>query len=158
MSIGARILGSNDLDEEPSRDFRDDLYLEDLPQLDQDMLEDVVKNAKTYNFRGLNNQAVFGEATKCFLEAVIAGLKHVGVNPSPLVFRAAMQVFQTKIGDVEIENRIKYRDEDGYRNGTYIFKKGELVFFISCPFLVKQSPLTIRPEPHWTVRTNVRLS
>ena len=142
---------------ESARDFRDDLYLEDLPQLDEDMLEDVVKNAKTHNFRGLNNEAVFGEAVRCFLETVLAGLKKVGLDPSPLVFRGIMADFQSKAGDVEVENRIKYRGEEEYRNGTYIFKKGELAFFIGSPLSLTQSPLLINPTYHYVVRTNVRM-
>lgn len=140
-------------------DFRDDLYLEDLNYLDKDMLDDTVKKAKNYNFRGLNKQAVFSEAVKCFLEAVVLGLRHVGVDLDPLTFHAVMQNYQSEAsGDVKIENRTKYREEESWRNGTYIFKKGELVHFIGAPAEHKQSPFIIEDRPHFIVRTNVRMS
>ena len=142
-----------------ARDFRDDLYLEDLKTLDKDMIDDAVKKAKSYNFRGLNKEAVFAEAVKCFLEAVVLGLRHVGVNLDPLTFQAVMQNYQSKApGDVEIENRVKYRDKDSWRNGTYIFKKGELVHFIGAPLEMKPSSLMIEQRPHFIVRHNVRTS
>lgn len=141
-----------------TRDFRDDLYIEDLESLDKDMLEDAVKNAKEYNFRGLNRISVESEAIKCFLEAVVLGLRHVGVNLDPPIFHAALQQYQTKHGDVEIENRIKYRGENRGRNGCYIFKKGELVHFVGAPVEQRQSRITINPRPHFVVKTNVRTS
>lgn len=142
-----------------ARDFRDDLYLEDLEHLDKDMIDDAVKKAKSYNFRGLNHEAVFAEAVKCFLEAVVLGLRHVGVDLDPLTFQAVMQNYQSKApGDVEIENRVKYRGEEGWRNGTYIFKKGELVHFIGAPVEQKPSVLMIEQRPHFIVRHNVRTS
>ena len=139
-----------------TQDFRDNLYIEDLLQLDKDMLEDAVKNAKTYNFTGLSQDAAFGEATKCFLEASLSGLKSVGLKLPPLAFHAIMRNLQTKIGDVEIENRPnKYSDEDEWRNGMYIFKKGELAYFVGKPLLIKLSIVSI--SWHYQVRTNVRL-
>lgn len=139
-----------------TRDFRDDLYLEDLPQLDKEMVEDAVKNARIYNFRGLSQDAVFGEAVTCFLEAGLAGMESVGLKLSPLTYRAIMQTLQTKIGDVEIENRPnKYSNEDEWRNGLYIFKKGELAYFVGKPLLVKLSLVSI--ACHYQVRTNVRM-
>lgn len=139
-----------------AQDFRDNLYIEDLPQLDKDMLEDAVKNAKVYNFQGLSQDAVFAEAVTCFLEAGMAGMKGVGLKLSPLSYRAIMLNLQTKIGDVEIENRPnKYSDEDEWRNGLYIFKKGELAYFIGKPLLVKLSTVSI--SCHYQVRTNVRM-
>jgi len=148
-----------DQEKEEIRDFRDGLYLEDLPALDREMLEyNVVKKAKRYNFKGLNHGTVFGEATRCFLEAVMAGLKSVGLNPSPLVFQGIMQNLQTKAEDnIEIENRIKYRKDGSWQNGTYIFKEGELVYFIGSPVPQKPSSLAIKPEAHYVIVTNVRI-
>jgi hypothetical protein len=142
-----------------ARDFRDDLFLEDLEPLDKDMLDDAVKKTKSYNYRGLNKEAVFSEATKCFLEAVVLGLRHAGVDLDPLTFQAVMQNYQSKApGDVEVENRVKYRGKEGWRNGTYIFKKGELVHFVGAPVEEKLSSLVIDARPHFIVRHNVRTS
>lgn len=140
-----------------TQDFRDNLYLEDLPQLDKDMVEDVVKNAKIYNFQGLSQDAVFGEAVACFLEASMAGMKSVGlVKLSPLSYQAIMRNLQTQIGDVQVENRPhKYSGEDEWRNGVYIFKKGELAYFVGKPLLAKLSLVSI--SYHYQVRTNVKI-
>jgi len=136
-----------------ARDFRNDLYLEDLPQLDKDMVEDAVKNAKTYNFSGLSQDRVFGEATRCFLKATLVGLESIGLKLSPFAYRAIMRNLQTAIGDVEIENRPnKYSGEDEWRNGMYIFKKGELAYFIGVPLLVNMFI-----SVHYQVKTNVRM-
>ena len=70
-----------------------------------------------------------------------------------------MQNYQsTASGDVEIENRVKYRGEDSWRNGCYIFKKGELVHFVGSPVEQDVSPLLINPRPYYIVRHNVRIS
>lgn len=144
--------------EEPARDFRDDYYLEDLAELDREMLtQNAERKLKRYNFRGLNNPVVFGHAVKCFFEAVATGLDNLGVKLPPLVFQSIMQSPQSQVKDVQVENRTKYRGEEEWQNGTYIFKGGELAYFIGCPTLQKTSPLLIQQDPHWVVLTNVRM-
>ncbi|MBU0907489.1 MAG: hypothetical protein KKE05_05025 [Nanoarchaeota archaeon] len=139
------------------KDFRDDLLIADLPKLDKDMLDDIVKNPIVYNFQGMAPKMVFTEAILCYFENVTKAFKKLGISLPPHVLHFILQSERpkTEFKNIEVENRTKYRDEESWRNGTYIFKNGELTYFIGAPDYQKPSPLSI--STHYKVKTNVRL-
>jgi hypothetical protein len=73
-------------------------------------------------------------------------------NPSEKRVRKAMD----RLG-VRIEDRQNYNGENSWRNGLYIYKKGELVAFISSIVHDKPSPFAINRKEHWFVYTNAKL-
>jgi len=136
-----------------NKDFRDELYLEDLPKVDKEMLEDIVKNPRSYNFRGMASEKVFSEAIQCFLDNITMAFKKLGAELPPWALHFILCQPKSEFNNIEIENRTKYRDEESWRNGTYVFKNGILAYFVSAPNLQKPNSLST----HYIVRTNVRL-
>jgi hypothetical protein len=149
------------------KDYRDRMILDDVRQNDLAMHKDVLKGAKRYHFHNL-------EAARKFQGlAVMTALAHLGIpqyrpkinrlgNISWKVETQAAEAIDAamKKHKVEVEWREKYRGEHFTRNGTYIYKNGELTCFISSVFMYdtgEKSSFAINREDQFFMLTNVRL-
>lgn len=111
--------------------YTDNMTLDEIKDNDLAMVEHAIKNAHRYRFTNQQKAMLF------IRHCMDTTLKRLGVNVSPPKDNAARMLYartldkEMKDKDIQIENRSKYRGNDLWRNGIYIFKNGELAAFIS---------------------------
>jgi hypothetical protein len=133
-----------------AEDYRDNMTLEEIADNDLEMIKDAVKNCKRYRFNSPN------AAKQLHFVAVDATLKYIGLDVMLNPSEGRVQKSMDRLG-VRIEDRQNYKGEASWRNGLYIYKKGELVAFISSIVHDKPSPFAINRKEHWLVYTNAKL-
>ena len=125
----------------------DNRTLDEIGQDDIGMLRDLLKDAKEYWFndeikcRNFIGKCVFGTLEKC-------GIRIDEKTHEKIVDRLL------EIHNVRVENRT-YDAPDEWRSGQYIYKKDQLVAFVSLPCLKKKSVISVYPS--LMVRTNIQL-
>lgn len=112
--------------------------IEDLEINDRDnYTENVEKNHKIYRF------ASVGTARKFMGEAFDNIMKRCGVFVTPGDHGSSMDVKMQSAG-IKVEQRSYPPDEPLYRSGLYVYKRGELMGYVSSPF-VRNSKLYLTP-------------
>jgi len=122
-----------------SEDYRDNMTLDEMGANDIEMAKDAIKKAKRYKFFTAIKAVHFMQ--RCIIDTLAyLGIKGITPNTHPKVAQRMMDSRQ-----IVIETRTRYEGEDVWRNGTYIYKKGELVTFISEVMVAKsrQSPIIL---------------
>ena len=138
-------LGHDPAKEEQRADYRDDLTMDELRENDIEMTKDAIRNAKRYVFRTPRQaQAFVGQCVQMTLNH--CGLMILEGMPAELVQRKMDE------NKVQVENRTKdphggsgpfYKGGDSWKNGLYIYKKGELVAFVSAPMIENDNPFAL---------------
>ena len=106
------------------QDYRDDMTLSEIADNDAYMVEAKIKNASSYFF------VTLPQALKFIHACMKRTMDHLGVKIRPdSEPRFIDKVLKNK--KVQVEHRNKYKDIDGWRNGIYVYKDGELIAFIS---------------------------
>lgn len=132
-----------------AEDYREKLTLDEMADNDLEMVKDAVKNCKRYRF---NNPDA---AAKFHFVAVDATLKYIGLDVLSNMSPGHLDNVMARDG-IRIEDRQNYKGDDQWRNGLYIYKKGELVAFISSIVHNKPSPFAINRREDWFVFTNAK--
>lgn len=121
--------------------YTDEMTLDEISDNDLAMVKDAIKNANKYSF-GKNKQ----QAMAFFKHCMDITLKRCEITVNPPKGTYARELYEKVLdkqmaeGGILIEHRNKYRANDMWRNGLYVFKNGELVAFISNVLLdVKES-------------------
>ena len=138
-------------------DYRDKMTFDEVILNDEEMAKYAVKNSKRYGFTKTNRAQAF--VGRC----VQMSLNHCGL----MVVKGTPEIIIQKKMDeakIQIESRIEdpwgrsfYKDENSWRNGIYIFKNGELAFFIGVPVAEVPSQFALDRTIKLTVVTNAPL-
>ncbi len=105
-------------------DYRDDMTLSEMAENDAYMVEEKIRNASSYFFISMPQAVQFIHG--CMKKT----MDHIGVKIRPdSEPRFVDRMLKNK--KVQVEHRKKYKGVDGWRNGIYIYKDGELAAFIS---------------------------
>ncbi|MHC4417212.1 MAG: hypothetical protein ACYSU6_01355 [Planctomycetota bacterium] len=106
------------------QDYRDDMTLSEMAENDAYMVEERIKGASSYFFISMSQALKFVHA--CMKKT----LDRLGVKVRPdSEPRFVDRMLKNR--KVQVEHRNKYKGVDGWRNGIYIYKDGELIAFIS---------------------------
>ncbi len=112
--------------------YADKLTLDESASNDIEMVKDAIKNAKKYSFGNDKRKA------QIFVKTCLdITLKRLGIKVEPPTSREAQikyaQWLDKAMADrqVRIEHRSKYRGNDMWRRGIYVYQRDELVAFIS---------------------------
>lgn len=114
------------------KDYRDNLTLAEVGANDLEMAKDAIKNAVKVSFYSRKEALAFQAA------ATRATIDRTGITIRPGMSAKEADA-QQKWHNVQIEGRRGYRGDDMWRNGNYVFQKGELVAFISNVFYSKNN-------------------
>lgn len=116
--------------------YADNLTLDELQSNDIEMLRDAIKNAKKYNF-GKDMKKAVNFVRMCLGKTLVSlGIPHPQPPPNVNSYEAKVR-HAAKLDkamrekQVKVEHRNKYRGNDMWRCGLYIYQRGELVTFIS---------------------------
>ena len=133
-------------------DYRDNMTLGEMADNDLEMAKVNIKNAKRVRF--FKPETAFAFQADC----VKATLDRLGLDISPLTHpKIAQRRMDAK--NVRVETREKYKGENQWRCGIYIYQNGELVTFVSSVFLDEsgdKSPFEVNREDEWFVYTNAK--
>lgn len=133
-------------------DYRDKMTLGAIKSNDMEMSKDAIKNARRHRF--FNPKQAFAFQGDCLKKT----LDRLGVEITPLTHPKIVDRMMVS-KDVVVEYREAYKGEDNWRNGIYVYQRGELVSFISSVFLYdkgEKSPFEINREDEWFVITNAK--
>lgn len=136
--------------------YQDNMTLDEIASYDEDMVRDAIKNANKYRFTDARKALIFvGECIKNTLEflGVKNALEMLQKNPA---FLDRIQ----KVGNIRIERRDKYRGENLWRNGIYVYKDDVLATFIGEILKEVPHPLMRYKSDHqfgFVVVTNARV-
>ncbi len=129
-------------------DYRDEMTLDEVAENDLAMTKDAIKNSKRYGFQTAKQaQAFMGRCVQTTLNG--CGLMILEGMPAALVQR------KMDSEKIQVESRTRdpnggpgpfYKGDDSWRNGLYIYKKGELAAFISAPMIEGDSPFAINKD------------
>lgn len=138
-----------------SNDYRDNMTLDEMGANDGEMSKEAIKNAKRYYFVTQNEAFKFRGA--CLKDS----LTYLGIHLSATVNPKFVDKM-LKGNGVQVENREHhYQGPDAWRNGLYIYKRGELVAFISVIVEGKPDGALIwsqqRDNAKFSVITNARV-
>lgn len=135
-----------------SESITDKRTLGEIADDDKGMFDDVIKNAKKYNF----GQDV--AKAKAFIGACLdKSLKRCGLTASPHM-KPKMVDMLMKRCKIKIESRSKYKDpKDAWKNGIYVYKGDQLAAFISQIFVYRPHYLKIDQQRYIAVITNVKV-
>ena len=127
------------------------LTLDEAAENDMAMLKDAEKNAKRYIFDDPKKAIRF--VAHCYLRT----LGRIGVvGAENIDDKMLARIFKTK--HIKIEHRDRYKGDDLWRNGIYIYRRDLLVTFISDIRQVRGSKFLIQPiTPQWSIVTNAKV-
>jgi len=135
-------------------DYRDKLTLDEMGENDLAMTEDAAEKSVKKHFYTKS------EAIKYQAACVKQAIESTGVRILPGMGPKQAGA-QLKWHNVQIETRRKYKGDDVWRCGVYIYKKGELIAFVSQAFYSKDSRtengVIIGNTMPYYVRTNVKV-
>ena len=116
-----------------------------------EMVKVAIKNSKRHKF--FDQQKAFSFQGHCVKQT----MDYVGVKVVPGMHHKMIDRLMSK-NKVVVEGRTKYKGEDIWRNGIYIYKSGELVAFVSNVFKYERPSVAIAGDPdHYFVITNARV-
>ena len=148
--------------------YQKSMTLDEIAENDVAMTEDAIKNANRYRF-GLDQKKAVLFIRICLDKT----LKHLGMTspqPPPNCFSPAARArFAAKLDkemrdkQILIEHRNNYKGSDVWRCGLYIYKRDELVAFISDVLTERRTeadPISmkiLREDTGFMVITNARV-
>jgi hypothetical protein len=120
-------------------DYRDNMTIDEMAENDGYMVEHAIKNAKRYTFFNLEEARAFtGRAVQETLDRL--GIKiRPGVSPKFIDKHLEHK-------RVKVECREKYKGNDTWKCGIYIYQDGELVAFVSSVFHDEPNPFLLRDQ------------
>ncbi|MBI9090722.1 MAG: hypothetical protein JEZ12_16010 [Desulfobacterium sp.] len=123
----------------PNMTITGDTTIEDMELNDRDnYTEAVEKDHKTYTFSKVS-------VAKRFMgEAFDHIMKRCGINIKPGMHGAKIDKLM-KVSGIKVEQRTYPPEEPLYRSGLFVYKRGELMGFVSSPF-VKNSSVYLTPR------------
>ena len=107
-----------------SDSITDSRTLDEVAADDYGMAKDAVKNSKRYKFYDFQKATLFIRHCAATTLGDMGFIISRDMNPKMIE-----RMFKTH--KIRIETRNKYKDDDVWRNGTYIFKNDELRVFVS---------------------------
>jgi len=126
----------------------DNRTLDEIKADDIDQLEQVVKVSQRFEF--LDRRQAYKFQGVC----VQVALKNLGVEITKNINAKFVDKQMTDRG-VKCEQRRYHEEENVWRTGLYIYKKGELAFYVSNVKQNNPSPFSINRTQKWGVLTNV---
>ena len=124
--------------------YADNLTLDELQSNDIEMLRDAIKNAKKYSF-GHDAKKAANFVRHCLARTLVGlGMSHPAPPPNvnsllAKIRHAAKLDKEMREKQIRIENRNKYKGNDAWRCGIYIYQRDELVCFISDVLTMRQT-------------------
>ena len=116
--------------------YADNLTIDEIASNDLEMTKDAIKNAKKYSF-GHDMKKAVNFVRMCLGKTLVSlGIPHPQPPPNVNSYEAKVR-HAAKLDkamrekQVKVEHRNKYRGNDMWRCGLYIYQRGELVCFIS---------------------------
>ena len=116
--------------------YADNLTIDEIASNDLEMVKDAIKNAKKYSF-GKDMKKAANFVRHCLARTLVSlGLPHPAPPPNVNSYEAKVR-HAAKLDkamrekQVKVEHRNKYRGNDMWRCGLYIYQRDELVTFIS---------------------------
>ena len=116
--------------------YADNLTIDEIASNDLEMTKEAIKKAKKHNF-GKDMKKAVAFIKLCLGRTLVSlGLPHPQPPPNVNSYEARIR-HAAKIDkamrekQVKVEHRNKYRGNDMWRCGLYIYQRGELVTFIS---------------------------
>jgi len=116
--------------------YQKNMTLDEIAANDLEMVKDAIKNAKKYNF-GKDMKKAVAFIKLCLGRTLVSlGLPHPQPPPNVNSYEARIR-HAAKIDkamrekQVKVEHRNKYRGNDMWRCGLYVYQRDELVTFIS---------------------------
>lgn len=124
-------------------------YIDELKGYDIDMLaHNLDRKAKDYQANDI------GHAMTIIRKLLTKALNSVGITITKDSNEKNIDI-TLKQGNVKVEHRTNYKDDDIWRNGIYVYKNMDLIGFISVPLVKKPSFLEINKRPSIIVRSTV---
>ena len=146
---------------EDKESYQDKMTLDEVGENDQNMFNDLEKSFKNYNF-GQNIQAAI-----TFMGMALDGvLRYCGVHVPKLNTKSAVaqKLHANSIdralnsNDVKIERRKdRYKGNDAWKNGLYVYKKDVLVGFVSEPLTITPNRFAVNQAKSFSIITNSHL-
>jgi len=116
--------------------YQKNMTIDEIAANDLEMVKDAIKNAKKYNF-GKDMKKAVNFVRMCLGKTLVSlGIPHPQPPPNVNSYEAKVR-HAAKLDkamrekQVKVEHRNKYRGNDMWRYGLYIYQRGELVCFIS---------------------------
>jgi hypothetical protein len=124
--------------------YQKNMTLEEIQANDLEMTRDAIKNAKKYSF-GHDMKKAVNFVRDCLGRTLVSlGMTHPQPPPNVNSYEARIR-HAAKIDkamrekQVKVEHRNKYRGNDMWRCGLYVYLRDELVAFISDVLTVRQT-------------------
>ena len=124
--------------------YQKNMTLEEIQANDLEMTRDAIKNAKKYSF-GHDMKKAVNFVRMCLGKTLVSlGIPHPQPPPNvnsyeAKVRHAAKLDKEMREKQIRIENRNKYKGNDAWRNGVYVYQRDELVCFISDVLTVRRT-------------------
>jgi len=116
--------------------YQKNMTIDEIAANDLEMVRDAIKNAKKYSF-GHDMKKAVNFVRDCLGRTLVSlGMPHPQPPPNVNSYEARVR-HAAKLDkamrekQVKVEHRNKYRGNDMWRCGLYIYQRGELVCFIS---------------------------
>ena len=116
--------------------YQKNMTLDEIAANDLEMVKDAIKNAKKYSF-GHDAKKATAFVRHCLARTLVGlGMTHPApppnVNSQLAKIRHAAKIDKAmREKQVKVEHRNKYRGNDMWRCGLYVYQRDELVTFIS---------------------------
>lgn len=141
-------------------DYRDNMTIGEIKANDLAMAEDAIRGCKRYAFD--HSRAGKEAAYRLMGTAVDATLKRLGIVITPQTTEAKVEK-KLREKEVQVEDRGYYKGDKSWRNGIYIYQRGELVAFISA--LMESNPApsllclpqSVKTDKSYAIYTNAKL-
>ena len=124
--------------------YQKNLTLDEIAANDLEMVKYAIKNAKKYNF-GKDMKKAVNFVRMCLGKTLVSlGIPHPQPPPNVNSYEAKVR-HAAKLDkamrekQVKVEHRNKYRGNDMWRCGLYVYLRDELVAFISDVLTVRQT-------------------
>lgn len=124
--------------------YQKNMTLEEIAANDLEMVKEAIKNAKKYSF-GKDAKKATAFVRHCLGRTLVSlGMSHPAPPPNvnsqmAKIRHAAKLDKEMREKQIRIENRNKYRGNDAWRCGIYIYQRDELVCFISDVLTVRKT-------------------
>jgi len=124
--------------------YVDKLTLDEIAANDLEMVKEAIKNAKKYSF-GHDPKKATAFVRHCLARTLVSlGMSHPAPPPNvnsqlAKIRHAAKLDKEMREKQIRIENRNKYKGNDAWRNGVYVYQRDELVCFISDVLTVRRT-------------------
>jgi len=148
--------------------YQKNMTLDEIAANDLEMVKDAIKNAKKYSF-GKDMKKAVAFIKLCLGRTLVSlGLPHPQPPPNVNSYEARIRHAakldkEMREKQIKVEHRNKYKGNDAWRCGVYIYQRDELVCFISDVLTVRRTemdPITMKignEQIGYIIVTNARL-